>query len=254
MPDLTLPRSVLAALWLPHVTDLGSVTRASEAITGDDEPHVAVLGRTQLNLPGLFATWAPARVVGAALPTPGRLAGAPAQTAADAVAAGECLVVAARTTTWVAVPIVQPFGTALEPGASVSWSVTEAPGAEHGLLASLGSLSDARSGLAHALATATEALARLDLARSVPETAQRIAELAEASAARTPDWPLPPQVGHDRLELLVRAVRLLAIVDLAREAPTAAVTTWQEDQRGAALREVDVAARQAMSAATAYVR
>jgi hypothetical protein len=231
------------------VKDLGSVTRAAAAITGDDEPHVALVGRSQLNIAALFAKWAPARVVGAVLPVPGNPAGAPAAVAAEAVEAGECLVVAAREGRWVAVPTVRAFGSALEPGATVSWQVTEVAEAEHALLATLGSLAEARTRLAEALITATEALTRLDLARWRPEAASRIADLASAQA---PDWPLPPEVGADRIELLARAARLLAIVELARDGEDPAVTTWQSDQRLAALREVDAAARRAMAAATAY--
>jgi hypothetical protein len=241
----------MAALWLPHVTDLGSVTRAAAAITGDDEPHVAVLGRAQLNIAALFARWAPARVVGAVLPVSGEPSGAPAAIAADAVEAGECLVVAAREGSWVAAPTVRTFGTVLEPGAIVSWQVTEVPDAEVGLLPTLGSLTEARTGLAHALITATEALTNLDLARWRPEAADKIATLA---SSQVPDWPLPPEVGADRIDLLARAARLRSIVALAREGQDPAVTTWQSDQRYTALREVDAAARRAMAAATAFVR
>ena len=247
VPALRLPRSVLAALWLPRVRDLGSVTRASAAITGDDEPHVAVLGRTQLNLAGLFATVSPPTVVGAALPAPGSLGGAPGAVAAEALAAGECLVVAARQTAWVAVPEVRRFGSHLEAGARVSWSVTEAPGAERGLLASLGSLSDARAGLVRALHQATDLLTQLDIGRRGPE-----AELVEQLHLPL-GWPLPPDLEPDRLDMLGRAARLLAVVELARRAKSAAVSARQEDRRSAALREVESAARLAMSAATAYV-
>ena len=247
MPALRLPRSVLAALWLPHVRDLGTATRASEAITGDDEPHVALLGRAQLNLAGLFATFSPPTVVGAALPVSGGLGGAPAAVAADAIAAGECLVAAARKTAWVAVPDVQRFGSPLEPGASVSWRVTEIPGAERGLLASLGSRSDARAGLVQALSRATDLLTQLDVGRGGP-MAEQVERLHLA-----PGWPLPPGLEPDRLEMLGRAARLLAVVELAGQAESAAVSAWQQDQRRAALREVETAARLAMSAATSYV-
>lgn len=248
-PRLTLPRSVLAALWLPHVRDLGSVTAAARAITGTDEPHVAVLGRAQLNLPALFAQWAPVRACAATCPAPGAPAGAPASVSAYAVEAGECLVVAARQGTWAAVPRVSAFGSAIEPGARVSWLVVEAPDAHRHLVAEVGTLTDARTGLARATHTATEALTRLDLARWRPEAAARVADLA---SSHLPDWPLPAQVAAERVELLARAARLLAIVDLAREADPG-VTSWQSDQRLAALREVEQASRRAVAAATVYV-
>ncbi len=247
VPALTLPRSVLAALWLPHVRDLGDVTRAGRAITGDDEPHRAVVGRAQLNLAALFAQWVPVRTVAATLPVPGAPAGTPAAVSADAIDAGECLVVTDARGSWTAVPEVRAFGSALEPGATVTWHVTSVPDVGPALVAAVGSFTDARAGLAQALTTATDLLARMDLARWRPEAADRIADLV---STRDPDWDLPREVGPERLDVLVRAARLLAIVDLATADDGAAVTAWQVGRRAAALRDVQVAARRAMSAAT----
>lgn len=251
VPEAFLPRSVVAALWLPHVRDLGDVTRAAAAIIGDDEPHVAILGRAQLNLAALFAGWSPVTFAAAALPVPGAPAGVPASVSADAVEAGECLVVDARDGGWVAVPLVRRFGNDVEPGHSVSWQISAAADPARGVAAAVDSPTAARAGLARALVTATDALGRLDVARWRPEAAQQIAALA---SDEVPDWPLPPDVGPERLEMLARAARLLAIVRLARESEAATVTAWAADQRSAALREVESAARRAMSAATAYSR
>jgi hypothetical protein len=251
MTDLRLPRSVTAALWLPHVRDLGSVTRAAAAITGDDEPHVAVTGRAQLNLAALFAGWSPITFAAAALPVPGSPGGVPAAATADAVEAGECLVVAGRDGSWVAVPRVRRFGSSLEPGSSVAWHVVPAPGAEQTVMSAVGTLTEARESLVRGLAAATDALTRLDVARWRPDAAAQIAGLL---TERTPDWPLPAEIGPERTELLARAARLLAIVRLARQSEAAAVTAWAADQRTAALQEVESAARKAMSAATAYAR
>ena len=51
--------------------------------------------------------------------------------------------------------------------------------------------------------------------------------------------------------MLASAARLRAIVTLATADDGGAVNLWQADQRSTALREVDRAARRALSAATA---
>lgn len=251
MHPLPLPRSVVAALWLPHVRDLGAVSRAAEAVTGDDEPHVARVGRAQLNLPALFARWAPVRVVGAALPVPGDPAGAPAAVAAAALDAGECLVVAGREGAAVAVPRVRVFGSRLEPGRSVTWEIHEVDGADLTLLSAAAAVSEARLALTEATLGAIDTLTRLDLARWEPEIAERLAGLASSDE---PEWPLPAEVGPERTQLLARAARLLAVVRLASGREGAAVTARDSDARVAALREVATTARRALSAASVFVR
>lgn len=246
-PSLALPRSVLAALWLPHVRSLGDVTRAGRAITGDDEPHRAVVGRAQLNLAALFAQWVPVRTVAATLPVPGAPGGTPGEVLTEALEAGECLVVGTARGSWTAVPEVRAFGSALEPGATVTWHVREVADVDAALAAGVGSYADARAALTHALATSTDLLTRMDLAHTRPEAAAAVAAIAGAPDA---DWDLPPQVDPDRLVVLLRAARLRAIVDLARADDGASVTAWQVGRRAAALREVEIAARRAMSAAT----
>lgn len=244
--DLNLPRSVVAALWLPHVTTLGEAERAARAITGDDEPHVALLGRAQLNWPALIARLAPARSVVAALPVPGDPAGVPAPPAAEAIDAGECLLVAARTGAFAVVPQVRRFGSPLEPGAHVTWHVHEVPDVGASLGGAVGSLADARVALVEALATATSLLERMDIAGSRPEAAARLAMVSSG----TPSWDLPSTVGAERLDLLERAARLLAIIDVATADDGAAASAWQAGRRATALRDVRTAARRAMSAAT----
>ncbi len=246
-PSLALPRSVLAALWLPHVRSLGDVTQAGRAITGDDEPHRAVVGRAQLNLAALFAQWVPVRTVAATLPVPGDPGGTPGEVLTEALEAGECLVVGTARGSWAAVPEVQVFGSALEPGATVTWHVREVADVDAALAAAVGSFGDARAALTHALATSTDLLRRMDLAHTRPEAAAAVAALA---GAPDPDWDLPPQVDPDRLVVLLRAARLRAIVDLARGDDGASVTAWQVGRRAAALHDVEVAARRAISAAT----
>jgi hypothetical protein len=249
---LALPRSVVLAMWLPYLTAAESTgsTRAVAAVTGDDEPHLAELGPERTDLPALVSRWMPVDTCGAALPVPGAPGGSPAEVAGDALAAGECLVVASGADAWAAVPVVTRFGSEVEPGNAVTWRVRAVPGADRTYLAAVASLAEARAALHEALRTATDALVRLDIAQRRPEAAHRIADLA---SARIPDWPLPAEVPHERLELLARAARLLAVVDLAveREDPTA--TRHASDRRIGALRQVVTAARGAMSAATTFV-
>ena len=64
---------------------------------------------------------------------------------------------------------------------------------------------------------------------------------------------MPPELDGRRLRVLVSAARLRAIVELATADDGGAINLWQADQRSTALREVDRAARRAMSAATIRV-
>lgn len=248
---LTLPRSVTAALWLPHVNDYADAARAARAVTGTDEPHRVLLGRDSVTLADALARWAPVRAVAAALPAPGAPGAAPATVLADAVDAGECLVVVARRGSWAAVPQVSTFGSPIEPGAVVTWRATAVPDARDRLAADLGTLADARGHLLRAVATATATLAGLDLAQERPDAAARIAALDRAGPPRL---PLPRLLDPARYAVVVQAARLLAIVAVAQEDDGAAVTSWQADQRDAALRDVVDAARHAMSTATLYLR
>jgi hypothetical protein len=251
---LALPRSVLLALWVEGVgTGSGPLQRALAAVQGDDEPHTVTppddATPTGEGLGGLIGAWASGpRDVAAVLPAPGDLAGVPAKISTDAVAAGECVLVRTSAGSFAAVPEVETFGSVLEPGHLVRWDVTEVPDWRTVLLGSLGSLADAERGLRLALISATEALASLDVARWRPDAAEAIAALRSDTALQ---WPVPPDLDGRRVRVLALAARLRAIVTLATADDGGAVNLWQADQRSTALREVDRAARRAMSAATA---
>ncbi|KGM17117.1 hypothetical protein N867_10115, partial [Actinotalea fermentans ATCC 43279 = JCM 9966 = DSM 3133] len=64
---------------------------------------------------------------------------------------------------------------------------------------------------------------------------------------------LPPGLEPRRARVLALAARLRVIVELASDDDGGAVNLWQADQRSAALRHVDHAARRAMCAATLVV-
>ncbi|WNB86822.1 hypothetical protein [Cellulomonas sp. ATA003] len=253
---LALPRSVLLALWAQDVgAGAGPLQQALAAVQGDDEPHAVRVGEDgtpgEDGLAGLVAAWASGpREVAAVLPAPGDLAGVPAAVSTLAVDAGECVLVHSGTGSFAAVPVVEEFGSALEPGHLVTWEVRAVPEWRTRLLGSLGSLADAERELRLALISATEALASLDVARWRPDAAEAIAALRSEVG---PGWPVPHTLDGRRLRVLASAARLRAIVTLATADDGGAVNLWQADQRSTALREVDRAARRAMSAATATV-
>jgi len=170
------------------------------------------------------------------LPVPGDVAGLPAvpqltglALAAGQVALGDRLAlvperVGAEAVTWTAVP--------LDGARSV-------PPVE-------GSLQSAAGALDLAVRDAARTLAGLDLARWHPEVPALLAGLAGPA----PRPCLPPD--HDPLavQILGRAERLAAIVELATaDAPGAAVTSAQMAERDRALRPLATAVREALAAA-----
>ncbi|GAA2728054.1 hypothetical protein [Cellulomonas aerilata] len=251
---LTLPRSVLLALWVERVgAGSGPLQSALDAVQGEDEPHTVRLGEgadaSGEGLAGLLAAWCSGpRDVAAVLPAPGDLTGVPAAAGRLSVDAGECVLVHGAAGSFAAVPVVEEFGSALEPGYLVTWEVRAVPDWRTRLLGTLGSLAESERDLRQALISATEALASLDVARWRPDAAEAIASLRGDTPVR---WPVPDGLDGRRLRVLVTAARLRAIVALATSDDGGAVNLWQADQRSAALREVDRAARRAMSAATA---
>lgn len=246
--SLTLPRSVLLALWVQLVAHgSGPLERAVHAVQGDDEPHT-VTGEVSGNLADLVAAWAGgAREAAALLPVPGDVAGVPTEVSHAAGAAGECVLVHTSTGSFAAVPQITTFGSVYEPGHLVTWAVRRVPDWRTALLGT-GSLAQAERDLRGALVAATEALAALDVARWRPDAAEAIAALRSDVA-----WPVPTRLDARRLRVLIAAARLRAIVELATADDGGAVNLWQSDQRSTALREVDRAARRAMCTATAHV-
>lgn len=254
-PDLlTLPRSVLLALWAQRVgAGSGPLQEALDAVQGDDEPHTVRVGDgadlSDEGLAGLLAAWGSGRRdVAAVLPAPGDLAGVPAAVSRLALDAGECVLVHGAVGCFAAVPVVQEFGSVYEPGYLVTWEVRAVPDWRTALLGSVGSLAESERALRLALISATEALASLDVARWRPDAAEAIAALRSEEPL---PWALPAGLAGRQLRVLQTAARLRAIVALATADDGGAVNLWQADQRSTALREVDRAARRAMAAATA---
>ena len=259
--DLTLdlPRSVLLALWLAD--DRADRSVLVDAVQSDDEPHT-VQRRPAADEPLrddltdeplgtlLDACAGSPRDVAAVLPVPGDPGATPAAVSSAATDAGEAVLVRTPQSCLVAVPLVQRFGSALEPGHLVTWEVSDVPDWRHAAHARTGSLQDAERELRQGLLQVTEALVRLDVARWRPDAAEQVAALRDLEL---PGWRLPDGLDGRRLRVLASAARLRAIVALAAQDDGAAVNLWQADQRSTALRDVDRMARRAMSAAASQL-
>ena len=248
---LTLPRSVHLALWLAGPGPV-PVRRVVEAVQGEDEPHTVSSSPPPLAEPVPLAevvgVWGGTpRVTAAVLPVPGDVSGLPPLVAEAAVDAGECLLVSAADRSWVAVPEVTRFGSVHEVGHLVAWQLHEVPDWTNRLPGLVGTLSEAEQSLRHALREATGALSDLDVPRWRPDAAAAIATLR---GQRDPGWTLPAGLPARALHVLAGALRLRTIVARATADDGGAVNLWQADQRSAALRHIDHAARRAVAAAT----
>ncbi len=250
---LSLPRSVLLALWLGSVgSGAGPVRRAVRAVEGDDEPHT-VAGEDPpvpagAGLDELVATWSGgARRSAAVLPVPGDVAGLPPAVAGRAIDAGECVLVHQGNRSWAAVPEVVVFGSVLETGHLVTWHVSEVPEWHHVLPGVVGTLREAERTLRTALLQVTEELTALDVAPWGPEVPAALVALRSAD----PPWPVPDGLDARVRRVLTDAVRLRAVVDLATADDGGSVSLGQAGRRSGALRELDRAARAAVAAATA---
>jgi len=259
---LWLPRSVLLALWLAA----DGPVRASDlvaAVQADDEPHrvrsvQSATGADPLGGAGadepfmvlLDACAAAPRDVAALVPAPGDLLAAPAAVSGEATRAGECLLVRTPETCLAAVPLIERFGSDIEPGHLVTWHVSTVPDWRLTVQGAAGSLADAERELRIGLMDATEALVRLDVARWRPEAAEQIAALRDLDL---PVRRLPAGLDGQRVRVLASAARLRGIVRLAAQDDGGAINLWQADQRSTALREIDRVARRAMSAAASTI-
>lgn len=274
-PGAIVPRSASLALWLWAVVSPDDVPAAVRTVVDDDEPHRLVEvppdGLPATTLDELFALWAGrVRSAAAIFPGPGDAMGAPAPISPIAIDAEECVLVTVAAAGpqvsgavvppgpdapehlehWALVPEVERFGSDLEPGHLVTWTVARIDRWEHRTLGVVGTLDDAQRQLRLGLREATEALMALDVSRWREDAAGVIASLREPVDLRS---VLPRDVDARRAEVFQSAARLRAIVDLATADDGGAVNLWQADQRSTALREVDRAARRAMSAATLHV-
>ena len=107
------------------------------------------------------------------------------------------------------------------------------------------SLRDAEFGLNQQMREATAVLMQLDVARWEPVAA----EVLQHRASNPPLAALPLSAPAHALHVMECALRMLTIVDLARQSDGAAVTAVEADTRHQVLRDLDTAARRGLEAA-----
>lgn len=255
--SVTAPRSVLLALWARALRDgTGLLPDAVRAVRGDDEPHrldgaaLTVPPRGEdddATLRGLLAFAShPDTSVGAALPAPGHPAAVPSEATHLAMEAGECVLLERDGRSVAVVPQVERFGSPWEPGHLVMWRAVDVSPWSHLFLGTVGDVTEADRDLRTALLTATQALADLDVARWREDIGDELAALRAGDLG----WPLPPRLEARTARVASLAVRLRRIVELAADDDGGATSVWAADQRGAALNQVEHAARRALAATT----
>lgn len=226
----------LAAWGTAALTGAVSPDEAADEVTGRHDPAHRVHG-----LPGepgpVNLTYALARLralgvtgLRLVLPVPGDATGLPGPPAFNERAVGHGAAVLTVGGPWLGV-LPQARGT---------WSVHDVQPDRRTPM----SLRDADRALGAAVREAADALARLDVARWDPAAAQI---LAGPSEPVRPDLPLCVEP-HAQV-VLHRALRVAAVVDLARGGDGAAVGSAEMTARLRVLRELDVAARRAVEAA-----
>ena len=267
--SVALPRAVRLALWLTAASRRGGpggpsdhAERVAAAVRGDDEPHdlyvpgddvpesgpAAFLASDGSAFRRTVEGWiAQGCAAVALLPPPGDADGLPVMAPDRAVEAGECVLLTCGTHHAVAVPDVVEFGSVWERGHCVTWHVTETGPWAHRFFDAVGTLADAENAMRHAVIEATGALVDLDVASWREDAAREIDHLR---SGLVPAWDLPEDVPQRNVTVLTMAARLRAIVALATQNDGGATNLWQADQRTTALREVERAARRALSAAT----
>ncbi|WP_188777826.1 hypothetical protein [Marmoricola endophyticus] len=234
--DHALPVSALLAGWLGACLSGGAHPEEMLDALGTDEvlhrvtglaPDPLTLVMTVAELRARGARW-----VGLALPVPGDPVGlaGPADVNAAALDAGQAVLVrtgdvavalvpeeAEEAVTWLARPAATPRP--LDPG-------------------------EAGQALRLDLHRTTAQLVDLDVARWSPEVADALMALRDGTAL-----PLPPSYDARRRAAVERAVTCLAIVDLARESESAAVSAAEIERRRSALDPLERSARHALVAA-----
>jgi len=278
-----VPRSIRLAAWGTAVlTGDAPIGAAVAAVTRDDEPHqveahlagpanprpqrepagqawTAAAGMAAMaevaDLADLLAHFRDAGVPGlrAVLPAPGDVLGLPGPPEFNrlALAAGECVLtdpgavgrpVRPAGQSGV-VPEVTVFGSAWEPGAMVTWALRPVNVSR---ITAVGSLAEAERELREALATGTQTLARLDVARWREDAADRVAAVRDGGLPRD---TLPPSAPARAAQMLATAARVRAIVEIAREDDGAALSGHEAEQRAGTLRALEAVTRRAMAAA-----
>ncbi|MCW2856382.1 MAG: hypothetical protein JWR52_1997 [Marmoricola sp.] len=238
VPPSSLPRSASLALWLDAcLRGLLGPDDFATAVRHDDPQHL-VVGWPGTDgapfaldlLPGKVAALGTWQLL-LALPVPGDplgLKGPPAFNA-DALDAGEAVVLLAPTQSWGLVPTTD--------ARTVLWQVQPADAA------AVLDPGEASRSLRQVLLEVTAELVRLDVASWQPEIPDLLLNLRHR-----PGLALPPGTSADDAEALERAVLCAEIVELALLDDSGAVTAYEIQARRGSLRELDRAARRAIVA------
>lgn len=241
-----MPRSALLASWGSAVlTGRAGLDQARAAIERTDEPHQA-LGRCIGNtLTDLLTDLSQSGTLGLrlALPVPGDVLGlpGPAPLNVAALEIGECVSTVGGLPLLL-MPWIERFGSAIEPGFTVTWQVYPAERAA----GHQGDLRAAEQALQAALTTSVDLLDRLDLARARPDAADRMDDLRHGPG---PSELLPPGTSPRAVRVIDLGWRIGGITALAAEDDGAAVSGWEATARADALRELRTLARRALVAA-----
>jgi hypothetical protein len=224
-------------------------------VQGDDEPHSVADGlltplRDYLEQFGDARHVLRATDVACVLPVPGDPVVLGPAVAPIAIEVGEAVLVRGPDGSRALVPLTRRFGSDLEPGHHVSWQVARILDWRRAVADRIGDPEEATRGLHAELRDATSALVAMDVAHWMPDAAAQIESLRDGALG--PEV-LPDCLSSLRLAALTSAVRLRAIVALASSDMAATPSLHLADQRGAALREIDRAARRALSAAATFV-
>lgn len=243
---VSLPRSARlaawATAWLNNDADLDDVVKRVEGI---DEPHdsTGVPGTSEaVSLADALFRLRDNGATGfrVSLPVPGDPTGlaGPAEFTADAVDAGEAVVVA--TANVGLVPDITAFGPPGDQGYFVTWNCQPAalpPPAEQ--------LSDAEHALSEMLLRAGDTLAKLDVSAWKPEVATLLQDLRTGQTGE----PLPRSFSSRAQNAAARSARILAIVSFALNDDGGAVSSAAAQSRRDVLTPLSHAARHALIAA-----
>jgi hypothetical protein len=232
-----LPRSATLALWLNACIagDVG-VDDLRDTVRGDDPQHLVIgwpdrpgpWGLEQLPAAAAGLGNPAARLALPAAGDPVGLAGPPAFNA-DAVEAGEALVVAGTSGSVGLIPVLD--------ARTVLWTATPA-----GTPTLLDPQEEGRR-LRQVLLHATNELVRLDVASWSPEIPDLLLNLQHR-----PGLAVPPRTTAEALDTLERGVLCQEIVDIARQDEGGAISVHEVAARARCLTDLGVAARRAIVA------
>jgi hypothetical protein len=231
--------------WLAGLSSLDDLlTEVADEVCGHGAPHTLSGEPLALGLGTLRQ--AGARGLRLVLPVPGDVSGLPGPPAAnaDALAAGEAVLVLGADRPLMLVPTVTAHGPAVEGGLeSVHWRVVvgeRMPPPPLPVRAADGELT-------LAIRETTAELVRLDVAQARPDVLAALRDRRDDEPAR----PLPPGYPPAANVLLARARGLDDLLELAARDDGGAVTTGEITRRSAALRGLSAAVRHARESAYA---